>query len=278
MSPAVCIRRGLTTWPTCNCPPCRTTRRRLGKLARNGHFNRIPPEQGMAALLQMMNTGMTAPAIADATGISENTISNWLGKLRAGGTFRLGARACYLLTEAKIPELGLVGAAVPRRMLQALARIGWSCDELTRRVRAHGKTIGTNTLHSIRAGNTQRVRAWVANEITALYHELEMTPGQSDQTIRIAIARRWASPLAWDDDTIDDPKARPAGVRGSGRPHRHEVDEVAVLRAMHGDRTVNLTKAERTEVSLHLRADGWSFERIEAHTGLKAERYVGVAA
>ena len=57
-----------------------------------------------------------------------------------------------------------------------------------------------------------------------------------------------------------------------------ELDENAVLRAMGGDRTIALSKAERTEVTRRLRARGWSSGRIEQHTGLKAERYAQVAA
>lgn len=279
MTAETCIRRGdLTTWSVCRCPDCRARTLRLAKLARNGRFNRIPPEQGMAALLQMMNAGMTAPAIADATGISENTISNWLAKLRSGRTFKLGARACSLLVNAKIPETGMVGTVGPRRMLRSLARIGWSCDELTRRINANGRTIGEHTLWSIRNGRTQRVRAWVANEICALYRDLEMTPGASEQSVRLAAAKNWPGTLAWDEDTIHDPNARPRGAGQEPHRHRGDVDEVAVIRAMAGDRTVGLSKADRAEVSRRLRAQGWSFAAIEAHTGLKADRYLEAAA
>lgn len=274
MTGAACKRRSLSTWPTCDCPPCQATRYHLAKLARNGQFNRIPPERGMAALLQMMNAGMVASAIADATGIGEHTVSNWLAKLRAGKTFKLGAQACSLLVTAKVPENGMVGTTVPRRMLQALARIGWSCDELTRRIRANGRTIGTNTLHAIRSGRTQRVRAWVANEITALYRDLEITPGPSKQTVRLAVANGWAGTLAWDEDTILDPNARPVGTRDLHQATGDEIDEAAVLRRMAGDKQVYLTKADRAEVVRRMRAAGWSIQAIEDHTGIKADRYV----
>jgi predicted transcriptional regulator len=226
----------------------------------------------MAALLQMMNVGMTASAIADAAGVSENTVSNWLAKLRSGRTFTLGALACSRLINAKIPETGKVGTTGPRRMLRALARIGWSCEELTRRVNANGRTIGEHTLWSIRSGRTERVRAWVANEITALYRELQMTPGGSEQTVRLAIANDWASPLAWDDDAIDDPAARPVGViTAAWDPAGH--DDARIERRINGDRTIKLHKGESVEVVRRMLATGHTQTAIRRITGLKPERY-----
>lgn len=271
MTAETCIRRSdLTTWSMCGCHPCRVNTRRLAKLARNGQFNRIPPEQGMAALRRMMEAGMTAPAIADAAGVPENTASNWLAKLRAGRSFRLGAEACRRLVTAKPPANGYVGTTIPRRMLQALARIGWSCDELTRRIHAAGHPMGRNTLHAIRAAKTQRVRAWVANDIAALYRELEMTPGTSDQTIRLATAQHWPGPLSWDN--IADPDERPTGLRTS-RDEAAILDEAAIERRIAGDRSIRLHKNETAEVVRRLRAAGISSRTILRDYGIKAERY-----
>ena len=268
-----CIRRGnLTTWTNCTCPPCTAGRNRLSKLARNGRFHRVPSEQGMAVLHRMIAAGMTAPAIADATGVSENTASNWLAKIRTGKTFRLGPAACHLLVNAKTPTDGYVGTTGPRRMLQALARIGWSCDELTRRVREHGHTVGGNTLHAVRTGKTERVRAWLANDITELYRALQWTTGQSDQSIRIAIANNWASPLAWEDDTIHDPATRPVGLVTTADPPAI-IDESRIQRRIDGDRTVRLHKGESAEVVRRMLANGFTGRQINRRTGIKTERY-----
>ena len=45
--------------------------------------------------------------------------------------------------------------------------------------------------------------------MAALYDELWNTPGGSAQSERIAARHGWALPIEWDDDRIDDPKARP---------------------------------------------------------------------
>lgn len=270
-----CIRKGnLTTWSNCVCPPCTRTRNRLSKLSRNQRFNRIPSDQGMVVLERLVASGMTATAIADAVGISRNTASNWLAKIRTGRSFKLGPEACRRLVNAKTPTDGFVGTTVPRRMLQALGRIGWSCDELNRRIRSRGRTLGDTTLHSIRTDKTLRVHAWLANDITELYEALQGTPGQSAQTIRVAIAYNWAPPLAWEDNAISDPNAAPVGLVVGREPAGY--DQSRVERRVNGDRTVRLHKGESEEVVRRLLAAGASTLTISRDYGIKAERYVHV--
>jgi transposase len=266
-----CIRRGnLTTWSSCRCESCKAANCRLAKLARNGRFDRIPSAYGLAILRRMMESGMTAPAIASAVDVSENTASNWLAKLRTGKPLQLGAVACQKLANAKPPTDGFIGSLIPRRMLRALGRIGWSCDHLTRDLRSHGVTIGEHTLWAVRNGRTDRVRAQLANQIADLYSDLQMTPGPSDQTIRLATADKWPGPLSWDD--INDPNAKPVGVTGRYIVGDY-IDEAAVVRRMAGDR-VTLTKEERIEVVRRLRVAEWTFNQIEEHTGLNVDRYI----
>jgi hypothetical protein len=160
-----------------------------------------------------------------------------------------------------------------RRRIRALIRMGWRYTDMDRWLGNRAPST-----HNINRSDTMHVHTDTAAAVKRMYDALSMQLGPSERNRAVAARRGWPSPLAWDDDTIDDPKARPAGVRGSGRPHRHEVDEVAVLRAIRGDRSIALTTAERAEVSRRLRAAGWSFAAIEAHTGLKADRYLEVAA
>lgn len=219
-------------------------------------------------------TGMSPSEIWKAAGISRTLFYRIRNDLNL--RCRLVTARAVLAVQptdrlpSKLTPGQFVSGVGTRRRIRALLAIGWSHREM----RARSRVLTAVTLNQ----KGDMVTRSMHERVAALYNELSMTPGPSDRTRARAAALGYASPLAWDDDAIDDPKARPAGVRGSGRPHRHEVDEVAVLRAMRGDRTINLTKAERAEVSRRLRADGWSFARIEAHTGLKADRYVGVAA
>jgi DNA-directed RNA polymerase specialized sigma24 family protein len=78
----------------------------------------------------------------------------------------------------------------------------------------------------------------------------------------MAKAKGWPGPLAWDDDTIDDPAARPH----IGAAWSDAFDEVAVLRAMYGD-PVRLRPSERAEATRRLTAAGLSAAQIAERLG-----------
>ena len=83
----------------------------------------------------------------------------------------------------------------------------------------------------LRAGNRPHVTAQTAAAIARAYTALSSTPGPSDTARKTAADLGWAPPLAWDDDTIDDPAAEPVGVRRdlSRRPADELVDETEDL-------------------------------------------------
>lgn len=103
---------------------------------------------------------------------------------------------------------GWVEATGTRRRLQALAAGGWPTSELAARL--HTSQSGVRRLledgHLCSAATRARV--------IELYDELWDRPAPPSKASRIARrraqARRWWPPLAWDDDTIDDPTAAPA--------------------------------------------------------------------
>jgi hypothetical protein len=83
--------------------------------------------------------------------------------------------------------------------------------------------------------------------VADIYERLSMTPAThklADRIRRESAAKGWAPPLAWDDDTIDDPTARPR--RGAPRPRKTDVDPIVVERLLAGQR-VESTKGERDE-------------------------------
>lgn len=90
------------------------------------------------------------------------------------------------------------------RRLQALCAIGWPQAELSRRTGIPRCTIS----HLIRADieRTSRRNATLVHDV---FDRLCMTPGPSQWQRQRARASGWAPPLAWDDDTIDDPTAKP---------------------------------------------------------------------
>ncbi len=160
-----------------------------------------------------------------------------------------------------------VDATGTRRRLQALIAIGWPpellADQLGRR---------PNSLH--RSMNGESVTARTAHEVATLYQKLwnttppRMTSEQcaaADAARTKAAAHGWLPPLAWDDiDTDPTPPALTARP-----PRRHDVDEIAVERAVAGDNVSyeELTAAEQQEAVRRLTALGSSIRDIAALLG-----------
>lgn len=90
------------------------------------------------------------------------------------------------------------------RRLQALVAIGHTQSALARRL----DVVETNAT-ALFFGRRQ-VTAGRARQVAALYDQLSMTPGESERARRRAERLGWLPPLAWDDDTLDDPTAVPA--------------------------------------------------------------------
>lgn len=97
-----------------------------------------------------------------------------------------------------------------RRRIQAMQWMGWPAREIAERVGVKTETISTV---SHRGGGRGRVSSRLARAIANIYEDLSGLPGPSRQSATKARAYGYAPPLAWDDDTIDDPKRRPRGIR-----------------------------------------------------------------
>lgn len=101
-----------------------------------------------------------------------------------------------------------------RRRLQALVRIGYTQTYLAGRL-----GIQIHNIHPLMHGETM-VNARTARRVRAIYDELWATPQTGPDATRatnLAIKHGWVSPLAWDDEDIDRPKASPRGGPTSRR-------------------------------------------------------------
>lgn len=162
------------------------------------------------------------------------------------------------------------------RRLRALVTLGWTYQQI-------GSRLGVTGSYIYRLAKPCRpmVLRSTAERVNAVYDEMSMqlppnetTKQKRDVSYSRTVARkhRWDPPLAWEGVDIDDPAARPD--HGPAR-FGDDVDEVAVLRALDGDITVRLTRADRFEIVRRARARGWSLHDIEARTGItKPERYL----
>lgn len=146
------------------------------------------------------------------------------------------------LGAAGVRQPRLIDAIGTRRRLQALAAIGWTHADIAARM---GKTA-----HAVeKMGCYPKVQVATAAAVKHVYAELCMTPGGSDGARRFAARQGWAPPLAWDDDTIDDPAAKPD--LGSRRA-RTRADLAEEARFLFQFGTASKVVAQRLGVS-----EGW---------------------
>lgn len=102
-----------------------------------------------------------------------------------------------------IAEHGYLPALGSSRRLRALAAIGWSAHSLGVELGIHQRGI-----QRVRA-NPPTVTGKFARDVKALFDRLQLTPGPNHKARCHAKRQGWPPPLAWDEDSIDNPTAKP---------------------------------------------------------------------
>ncbi len=216
----------------CRCRPCRdaaaaTERNRLRQIAYGRYdVGRVDAGPVRERCFELGRQGIGIKRLAVLTGISNST----LGRLMYGAPSRgLTPRARVaretaekIMTERPSLELMADGHQVLAvgtiRRLQALVYLGYSLNRLAAQL-----NIARSNICALM--QQEQVTARKARAVRDLYDNLWNTPpGETDRRTRQSASRArnyarlhgFAPPLAWDDDTIDDPKARPEGL-GSAR-------------------------------------------------------------
>lgn len=164
-------------------------------------------------------------------------------------------------------KAGHVDATGTRRRIQALAAMGWSANVIASRVGISEETLSKwRSATLVSRGTAKKVARW--------YDELSMlNPPVRDRWERYSVgstkgrarAAGWAPPLAWDEETIDDPTAVPeTGWEPDRRtPERWLTrhDETLVEAALRGEKP-RLSPVERRAAVTALHAYRWSARRI----------------
>jgi hypothetical protein len=122
------------------------------------------------------------------------------------------------------------------RRIRALQALGWSAEELSRRI-GHSRAY----LHMVINHTRGTVHRTTAEKVAAVYDELCMTPGPSPLTRTRARRNGWLPPLAYDDIDAPDGLARPTDATV-------DLDPVVVERILAGDWRLSANRAERAEV------------------------------
>lgn len=203
----------MTTPRKCIRPKCPNLSRRRGSGLCEKHYcnsptrGHIPAAPVLEHLHKLYARGLTQTTIADLAGIDRTTLQG-LGKwTEAAGVQKRVAQA---ITSIEIPEKFTTGKrSIPnvgtRRRLQALMAAGWSQQVLAEK-------FGRSTASIYEWMHNTSVFGETAARVEQVFDELCMVPGPSKRVANIAKRNGWAPPMAWDDNTIDSPEAKPYGL------------------------------------------------------------------
>jgi transcriptional regulator with XRE-family HTH domain len=209
----------------CRCRPCTDASARAenerSKQKAFGRYDtgRVDATEVRAHILALMEAGVSMKRLAALTGMSHSTVSAVVyGRTERGHT---AYRRVHKTTAAKILAIkaDLTNMAPNRyidscgavRRIQALVAIGWSQQRLA-------KMLGMNRSNFSTFMNADQCTVRRALAVRDLYDKRWNEPQtgtewhsktSATRSRNHAKARGWAPPLAWDDETIDDPAAKP---------------------------------------------------------------------
>jgi uncharacterized protein YerC len=264
----------------CRCADCRAHRAKQERdreaRARNGELQEfVNAIITVPRIMQLMREDWTYADIEAVSGVSVPTIS----RIMRGVTVRVERETADALlgTHPKMrhraPEPRKTDATGTVRRIRALVAVGWTFWAISARA-GHAKTWAYNITRSTVVTATTR------DLIARLYDEMWNTLPPRDTAVEkqsytrsrgIAVKNGWASPLAWDDDTIDDPDAEPE------LPTVEELWASTVDSAIAGEQP-DLNPEQRREVITVLNERRWSGKKIADHIGCNVKTVERVRA
>ena len=199
----------MTEIRSCEAPGCTAAAQRRGfcesdyrRKIRMGIYGWVDPAEARAHVAKLRDLGWTWEQIGDAAGLS-TYVPHRLG---IGATMNLRVESAAALLAVPLTPASShrgIDSTGTRRRVQALAWMGWPKSEVARRAGTTASALQTLILP------TRRISVALARRVAAVYDELCLTPGPSKISAGKARGLGFVSPMAWDDDTIDDPAASP---------------------------------------------------------------------
>ena len=212
------------TLDRCRCLPCVAAMSEYNaNLARRHAYGQSPyvdADPVREHIARLRRAGIGLKTLAKAAGVSHGALSQLVyGRPRPDGTRRPPSKRVRATTAARVLATPLdatapsatVDSTGARRRLEALATLGWSVARLANRA-----GVDRQCLDGVLSGRP--AKAATVRAIRDLYDELWDTPAPTTtKTDKIAASRArrraeqsgYAPPLAWDEDTLDDPHAVP---------------------------------------------------------------------
>lgn len=174
-----------------------------------------------AHVTHLRSCGLGLRRIAAAAGVQRSTLVGLMnGKPGRAPASRIRPVTALRILDVQptwnnLGDSTVIDATGTVRRLRALVALGWSQAKLAQR-------LGLTPSNFTTTINADRVLVRTARAVRGLYDELwNQAPPEdthreklaASRARNLASARGWVSPLAWDDDSIDDPAARPRGIR-----------------------------------------------------------------
>jgi hypothetical protein len=210
----------------CRCWPCtrasgaaRARRRRLKGYGRDPLVDAGP---AAAHVRELRAAGLSMARISELSGVAGSVLWYILhGKLGRDGVRRPTTRLRRVTAErilavpagaGQVADDDWVDATGTRRRLQALAFLGWPQVRLAEQIGISADQVRLLQLHTARTQKATAERAIAAYDQLWNTQPPQVSPRQrrwAEHTRAQARKHRWAPPMAWDDDTIDDQAAQP---------------------------------------------------------------------
>lgn len=161
----------------------------------------VPAGPVRARVDALLRSGWSLDDVADHSGVDTATLRVLTGPVAVDARVRVRVAVAVAAVGRTPMDVWEVPATGTVRRLQALAALGW--DPAVLAARAGLDWAGVRRAPVVAAGS--------ALLVARAYDRLSMTPAPAGpgaaRVVASAARHRWAPPLAWDDEDLDDPAA-----------------------------------------------------------------------
>lgn len=241
--------KGRKNVPGCRCRPCTKAaskadaERRVARLSGNARSaDAVMVQRVLEHLRYLVSCDMSHAQIGQSAGVAQSTVS----QLLSGQRKNLMSSTAGKLLGVRVTdrtETCMVSAVGAMRRLRALYWMGHPSQNVAAETGLH-----EDTVLGLARGRWEKTTAARVQAVCRAYDKLAMAYGTSEYARRFAVTNGWHGPLAWDDDTIDDPYAIPQ--LDAARPDMSDSED-AVDRWLMGESVV-LGPDARKRAILHL--------------------------
>ncbi|GAB2666462.1 hypothetical protein GCM10027088_51520 [Nocardia goodfellowii] len=241
---------------------------------------RVPADKVRAHIERLKAAGIRPHQLEALAGVDRVTIAN----AARPDWERVSSEVEQAILAVPVPERAadvvadnaLVPSLGAQRRVQALVAHGYPQAHLAREL---GISPASATMSGLvgrpnTAGGCTGETISAAREraVKALFERLQMIPGPSDRARAHGRAHRWPLPFEWDEDSIDDPTAKPVRARwtpASARAERHErIQQLTTSGAPAWQIADQLGITERSVVRQRQRSTVATPQRLEQDWGL----------